>query len=99
MPDHEFLFEVDVSDEVPVGDMLGDLAAKILGRAGYGSSVVEEIVRAVRAEVARGVSGGRAQCRVQFRAGAGELQIVVSGAGGHEWRNSRPLPERWDTKR
>ena len=93
MPGHEFLFEVEVADQVRVDDMLVDLATTILGRVGYGSAVVEDLVRSVRAEVARCVSAGPLQCRVQFRARAGELQIVVTGSGGREWRNSRPLPE------
>jgi hypothetical protein len=93
VPDDEFLFDVDVSDEVRFADMLGDLATGILDRVGYRSAVIEDIVRSVRAEVARCVSAGRPQCRVQFRARAGELQIVVSGSRG-EWRNSRSLPER-----
>ena len=94
MPDHDFLFDVDVSDEGPLDDMLDDLATRILGRVGYGTGVVEDIVRSVRAEVARCVSDGPPQCRVQFRARAGELQIVVTGSDGREWRNRRPLPER-----
>lgn len=94
MPDHDFLLDVDVSDQVCLDDMLEDLATRILGRVGYGTGVVEDIVRSVRAEVARCVADGPPQCRVQFRARAGELQILVTGSGGREWRNRRPLPER-----
>ena len=59
MPDGEFLFETNVSDEVRLDDILGDLATRILGRMGYGTTVVEDIVCSVRAEVAQCVAGVR----------------------------------------
>ena len=63
----------------------------MLRHVGYGGEMTGDLVTLLRAALAD--RRGRAdQCRVQFTAHAGELDIVVSGVVGREWRTTRPLP-------
>lgn len=92
MPDGEFLFALNISDEQYFDDMLGDVASSLLDRVGYSADAAGQIVAALHLALAEGVAGGLRQCDVRFSVGAGELQIVVSYVGGREWRTTRPLP-------
>ena len=47
---------------------------------------------AIRGALAGAGRGGRRRCDLQFRAHAGELQVVVACDGGPGWRATRPLP-------
>ncbi len=91
MPD-EFLFDVDLSDEGRFDDMVRELAASILTHCGCPAATVDETVGSVRAELLRGGAAGLRRFRLQFRKHATELEILVSYAGGPEWRIVRPLP-------
>lgn len=92
MPDREFLFALNISDQQYFDDMLGDVASSLLNHVGYSADAAGQIVAALHQALAEGAAGGRRQCDVRFSVGAGELQIVVSYVGGREWRTARPLP-------
>ena len=92
MPDHEFFFEVDLSDEPQFDDMVRALVATILDHLGYPAGIASDTLALVHGELAKGAADGGRPCHIQFRAAAGELVLVVSYAGGHEWRTRQPLP-------
>jgi len=89
LPDHEFLFALDVADDPDSGLMLGELCAAVLGHVGYAAPAIAEVNRELHAAI-RGNGAGR--CDVRFVAHHGELQIVVARAGAAEWRTTRRLP-------
>jgi hypothetical protein len=92
VPDHDFFFALDISDEPEFDRMLGELASVVFGYVGYPASAADELTSVLRAALASRVASGRRRCDIRFLAGAGELEIVVACAGSPEWRTTRPLP-------
>ena len=92
MPDHDFVFALDLSDEPHFDTMLRDLAAVVLRYSGYAPASAEAMIAEVRAALAAGVAAGRSRCHVQFAAGGGSLRITVAFAGGRTWETARALP-------
>lgn len=92
MPDHDFVFALEIADDADSGRMLGELCTAVLGHVGYAAPAIAEVSRELRDAVATGGGNGRRRCDVRFVAQAGSLQIVVSRAGAAQWRTSRPLP-------
>jgi hypothetical protein len=90
--DHEFMFALDLSDRANFDEMLDDVAGSVLRHVGYGGEMTDDLVATLRAALSHRLGPGPDQCRVQFTAHAGELDIVVSGVDGREWRTRRPLP-------
>jgi hypothetical protein len=90
LPDHEFLFALEMADDPDSGRMLGELCAAVLGHVGYAAPAIAELNRELRDAITRGNSAGR--CDVRFVAHDGELQIVVARVGAGEWRTTRRLP-------
>lgn len=92
MPDHEFLFALDVSDEPHFDSLLVDLTSSVLTYVGYQSAAVDELRDALRGALAAGLSNGHKRCDLRFRAQSGALVITVAYAGGAEWHTTRALP-------
>ena len=92
MPDQDFLFALDVSGDPESDQMLAEVARTVLGHVGYANSAIDALTNELRAALAERVSDGKRRCEVRFRAEAGQLQIVVAGAGRPEWRTTWPLP-------
>src|SRR5262249_44017761 len=92
VPDHDFLFALEMSGDPDSGRMLGDLGAAGLGHVGYSAPAIAELTSAMSGSLTRG--GARAGRRGDdgFLARAGEWQIVVACAGAAEWGTTRPLP-------
>jgi hypothetical protein len=89
----QFLFGVKLSDEPGLHAMLGDLARCVLEQVGYASPEIADTVAKLRAALQEGADQGQHDCDVQFRAEAGQLLIVLSYAGGREWRVACALPD------
>jgi hypothetical protein len=89
VPFHEFFFAVAASGGMS-RDMLADLAARALERAGSSSDGAAALGEALHAAVSRGESAG--DVVIQFRAAAGTLHIVVSSRSGELWQTSREIP-------
>lgn len=92
MPDHDFVFALDLSDEPHFDTMLRDLAAVVLRYTGYDPAAADAMIAEVRGVLAAGVAAGRSRCRVQFAAAAGTLRISVAFAGDPTWETARALP-------
>jgi len=72
--------------------MVVEVARTVLGQCGYATSAIDALTGELGAALAERVSEGRRRCDVRFRAEAGQLEIVVAGAGRPEWRTTWPLP-------
>jgi hypothetical protein len=92
VPNHQFLFAVTVSNQTGFDEMLADLAGCVLNQVGYGPEAIADMIGAIRAALAQRAAEGAPECETRFLAEAGQLLIVVSYAGGREWRTARPLP-------
>ena len=92
MPDQDFLFALDVSGDPESDQMVVEVARTVLGQCGYATSAIDALTGELGAALAERVSEGRRRCDVRFRAEAGQLEIVVAGAGRPEWRTTWPLP-------
>ena len=89
MSDQDFFFTIDVSGDPTSGEMLDELARTVLGQVKLAGA--EALTAELHAAIAPRTTG-KARCEVRFRAAAGQLEVVVSGAGLPEWRTTRPLP-------
>jgi len=90
LPDHEFLFALEMNDDPDIGRMLGELCTAVLGHVGYPAPAIAEVNRELHDAIGHGRPAGR--CGVRFVAHDGELQIVVARVGAAEWRTTRRLP-------
>jgi hypothetical protein len=90
LPDHEFLFALEMADDPDSSRMLDELCAAVLGHVGYAPTAIAELNRELHGAVSRGGRAGR--CDVRFVVRHGELQIVVARNGAAEWRTTRRLP-------
>jgi hypothetical protein len=86
----QFLFAVKLSGEPRSNAMLDDLAACVLKQIGYGPPAIADTLAKLHATLRKGAAPGQRDCNVEFRAEAGQLLIVVSYAGGREWRVACP---------
>ena len=89
----QFLFAVKLSDEPRSNAMLDDLATCALKQIGYAPPAIADTLAKLHAALRKGASPGQRDCDVQFRAEGGQLLIVVSYAGGREWRVACPRPD------
>ena len=93
MRDHQFVFALKLSDDHGFDALLGDLAECVLTRIGYATAVIADILAKLRETLEQGGTGKRRGTDILFRAEVGQLIIVVSQAGGREWRMARALPD------
>ena len=92
MPD-KFLFALKLSGEPRLNAMLDDLARCVLEQTGYAPPAIADTLAKLRVALQEGADQGQRDCDIQFRAEAGQLLIVLSYAGGREWRVTRALPD------
>ena len=92
MPD-QFLFALKLSDGPRFDAMLGDLAKCVLEQVGYRPPAIADILAKLRVALQEGADRGQRDYDIEFRAEAGQLLIVMSYAGGREWRVARALPD------
>lgn len=92
MPDQDFLFALDLSGEPPFDGMLAALTRAVLGHVGCALPAIDTLTGQLGAALAERADNGRRRCEVRFRARGGELEIIVAGAGGPDWRTTCTLP-------
>jgi hypothetical protein len=90
--DQDFFFALDVSGDPDSDQMVAEVARSVLGQVGYASSAIDALAGELKAALTERVADGKRRCEVRFRAGAGQLEIVVAGAGRADWRTAWPLP-------
>lgn len=93
MPDPEFLFALELSDETRFRAMLNDVAVAVLRYSGYAGDRLTTATATLRQVLGTAAAAGHSRCDVRFSAHAGELKIVVACAGHPEWRTTLPLPQ------
>jgi len=93
VPHPEFLFALELSDETRFGAMLNEVAAAVLGYAGYAGDRLTTVAATLRQVLGAAAAAGHSRCDVRFCAHAGELMIVVACAGHPEWRTTLSLPQ------
>ena len=93
MPAQPYVVTMSLRDAPQFDAMLGEVAASVLGHVGYGAEAVRDIMGMFRAALERSPAEGHRECDAKFLAKDGQLTIVVSYAGGREWRTTRPLPQ------
>ena len=93
MPDHEFVFALELSDETRFSAMLNDVAMAVLGYAGCAGDRQATVTAALRQALGTAAAAGHSRCDVRFSARAGELKIVVACAGHPEWQTTLALPQ------
>jgi hypothetical protein len=87
---HPFFFALAVSGGLS-RDLLTELAARVLERAGSAGDGAAALGEALHAAIAR--AGAAADLvDIRFRAGDGRLHIVVSSHAGEIWQTSRDIP-------
>ena len=91
MSDQDFVFALDVSADGGSDQMLSELTHTVLRQIGYPAEAIDALAGELRTAVAGRHSDGT-RVDVRFRSSAGQLEIVVSGAGGADWRTTRALP-------
>ena len=92
MSDQDFFFALDVSGDPESDQMLAEVARTVLGHVGYAHSAIDALTGQLKTVLSDRVADGKRRCEVRFRAEAGQLEILVSGAGQADWRTTWPLP-------
>lgn len=92
MPDHDFLFALELSEKTPFDDLLKDLIQAVLEHVSLGPDAVAELSGSLRTVLATGAADGKRRCDVRFEARGGHLDIAIGFAGAPPWRTTRPLP-------
>ena len=87
----EFFFSLEVSSLPAEDDLLSDVIAGVLVRAGCRDDA-RALAAAVRSAVAVAATEGDPPCGVQFSVRDGALEIVVSPGSGRVWRTTRAIP-------
>ncbi len=87
MSEPDFVFSVRLAGREPFDDVLGDLAATVLGQIGCSMPDVTVLVAQLSAAV-RSRADGESEFDVQFRAHAGSCEVVVSVRDREIWRSS-----------
>jgi hypothetical protein len=80
------------SNPEPFGSVIDALAGSVCGYLGYDEDATRALTGRLREAIAGFNAQGSHQCSVRFRADGDVLTLVVSYAGGREWRTSLPLP-------
>jgi hypothetical protein len=90
--DQDFFFALDVSADPADDQMLAEVTRTVLGHVGYAGSAIDALAGQLKGALADRVADGKRRCEVRFRSEAGQLEILVSGAGRADWRTTWPLP-------
>ena len=93
MTDQRFLFALNISDNPEFDSMLADLAARVLADTGCAPLDAAQILKRLRATLEEAAGEGARGCAIRFQAEGRQLNIVVSYAGGREWRVTHALPD------
>ena len=89
MPDQEFIFSLELSDEAFCEGMVNDVARSVLKALGYAGDP-GDLTGAIGQVVA--AAGRHSGCVVRFQTHDGKLRIAVSCGGHPSWQTVIALP-------
>jgi hypothetical protein len=79
---HDFFFALEVSSQGAPASLVDDLAQQIFKHVGCAPASIPAMTEAIESAVERTGALGPRRCDVQFRAGGGKLEILISSNGG-----------------
>lgn len=82
MASHDFYFALEVSSQGAPAALVDDLAQQIFKYVGCAQTSIPAMTEAIERAVEKTETVGARRCDVQFRAGGGKLEILVSSNGG-----------------
>lgn len=88
MASHEFFFAIEVSSQGAPAGLVDDLAQQIFKYVGCAKTSISAMTEAIERAVEKTEATGPRRCEVQFRAGGGTLEIVISSDGGRIFQES-----------
>jgi hypothetical protein len=89
VPEQEFIFSLELSDEAFFEGMVDQVARSVLMTLGCAGDRAD-LTRAVEQVVA--AAGRHSRCEVRFQTHDGKLRIVVSAGGHPSWHTAIALP-------
>lgn len=92
MPDQDFFFALDLSDEPHFDRMLATVSDTVLRFVGYDYESSVALTTELHGVLKKGAEDGHARCDVRFTVGHGQIEIAVAYAGGMSWKTTRALP-------
>jgi hypothetical protein len=92
VPDHDFYFALDLSDEPHFDRMLATLSDTVLRFVGYAFESSVALTTELHDALKKGASDGHDRCDVRFTVGGGHIEIAIAYAGGMSWKVTRALP-------
>jgi hypothetical protein len=88
MAAHEFFFALEVSSQGAPAALVEDLAHNVFRFVNSNPDRAEGLRDALERAVAGAGASGARRCDIQFRAGKGELEVLVSSNGGRVWQTT-----------
>ena len=92
MSAHDFSFALELSDEPRYDSMLAELAGAVFTHVGMTADAAGQRTGDLRKALSAAAAGGSPRCEIRFRSHGGALDVVVTFAGGGEWRTTCALP-------
>ena len=89
MPEDEFIFSLELSDEAFCEGMVSEVARSVLKTLGYADDP-EGLTSAVAQVVA--AAGRHSRCEIRFQTRDGKLRIAISASGHPGWQAAVALP-------
>jgi hypothetical protein len=89
---HDFSFALELSDDPQYDTMLAELAGAVCAHVGMTADAAAQLTGDLRKSLADAAARGAQRCDVRFQSHGGALDVVVSFAGGGEWRTTCALP-------
>ena len=87
MAAHDFFFALEFSSQGAPSALIEELAANVFRHVGCAAERAEGLRQAIE-QAAEAPGEGVRRCDVQFRAGNGKLDVLVSSNGGRVWQTS-----------
>jgi hypothetical protein len=92
MGSHDFYFALEFSSQGAPASLVEDLAANVFRHVGAALDHVEGLSDALTRATEKPAGGAERRCDVQFRAGNGTLEVLVTSNGGRVWQTEILIP-------
>ncbi|MEQ1870278.1 MAG: hypothetical protein ABL961_09675 [Vicinamibacterales bacterium] len=88
MASHEFFFAIEVSTQGAPAGLVDDLAQQIFTYVGCAKTSISAMTEAIERAVDKTGAAGPRRCDVQFRAGGGKIDVLISSDGSRIFQES-----------